>query len=400
MRILSITDLTGYLADLLEADPILSDVWVEGEVSNWSRAASGHCYWTLREGDAQLQAVCWRQQALKQPRLPANGEQVLVHGHVSFWQGSGRLQLYVDLIRPAGIGMLHAQVEALKQRLEAEGLFDPGRKRAIPALPRRIGVVTSPTGAALRDILTVLRQRWPLCDVILAPALVQGEAAPESLVEALYNLYGVELDLIIVARGGGSIEDLWAFNDEVVARAIFASPVPVITGVGHETDTTVVDYVADLRAATPSVAAALATPNIAELRDELHMTRERLFETIERRLLDARDQLGHSSRHLQRLAPQNRLARDRQSLAQLRDRLERGLTTHLAFQKLHLRGLRQQLSTLNPRATLARGYAVVRRADGSVVLDPATITDGDKLLLELRDGVLGARADHGIDPPH
>jgi exodeoxyribonuclease VII large subunit len=398
MRILSITDLTGYLADLLEADPILSDVWVEGEVSNWSRAASGHCYWTLREGDAQLQAVCWRQQALKQPRLPANGEQVLVHGHVSFWQGSGRLQLYVDLIRPAGIGVLHAQVEALKQRLEAEGLFDPGRKRAIPPLPRRIGVVTSPTGAALRDILTVLRQRWPLCEVVLAPALVQGESAPESLVEALYNLYGVELDLIIVARGGGSIEDLWAFNDEVVARAIFASPVPVITGVGHETDTTVVDYVADLRAATPSVAAALATPNIAELRDELRATNERLLETIERRLLEARDTLGHAARHLQRLAPQNRLARDRQSLSQLRDRMERGLTTHLAFQKLHLRGMRQQLSTLNPRATLARGYAVVRRADGTVVLDPATIADGDELLLELRDGVLGARADHGIGP--
>jgi exodeoxyribonuclease VII large subunit len=398
MRILSITDLTGYLADLLEADPILSDVWVEGEVSNWSRAASGHCYWTLREGDAQLQAVCWRQQALKQPRLPANGEQVLVHGHVSFWQGSGRLQLYVHLIRPAGIGVLHAQVEALKQRLEAEGLFDPGRKRAIPPLPRRIGVVTSPTGAALRDILTVLRQRWPLCEVVLAPALVQGESAPESLVEALYNLYGVELDLIIVARGGGSIEDLWAFNDEVVARAIFASPVPVITGVGHETDTTVVDYVADLRAATPSVAAALATPNIAELRDELRATNERLLETIERRLLEARDTLGHAARHLQRLAPQNRLARDRQSLSQLRDRMERGLTTHLAFQKLHLRGMRQQLSTLNPRATLARGYAVVRRADGTVVLDPAAIADGDELLLELRDGVLGARADHGIGP--
>jgi exodeoxyribonuclease VII large subunit len=398
MRILSITDLTGYLADLLEADPILSDVWVEGEVSNWSRAASGHCYWTLREGDAQLQAVCWRQQALKQPRLPANGEQVLVHGHVSFWQGSGRLQLYVHLIRPAGIGVLHAQVEALKQRLEAEGLFDPGRKRAIPPLPRRIGVVTSPTGAALRDILTVLRQRWPLCEVVLAPALVQGESAPESLVEALYNLYGVERDLIIVARGGGSIEDLWAFNDEVVARAIFASPVPVITGVGHETDTTVVDYVADLRAATPSVAAALATPNIAELRDELRATNERLLETIERRLLEARDTLGHAARHLQRLAPQNRLARDRQSLSQLRDRMERGLTTHLAFQKLHLRGMRQQLSTLNPRATLARGYAVVRRADGTVVLDPAAIADGDELLLELRDGVLGARADHGIGP--
>ncbi|HEY0734545.1 MAG TPA: exodeoxyribonuclease VII large subunit [Herpetosiphonaceae bacterium] len=398
MQIFSITDLTGYLADLLESDPILSDVWVEGEVSNWSRAASGHCYWTLRQGDAQLQAVCWRQQALKQPRLPANGEQVLVHGHVSFWQGSGKLQLYVDLIRPAGIGILHAQVEALKQRLEAEGLFDAGRKRAIPPLPRRIGVVTSPTGAALRDILTVLRQRWPLCEVVLAAAQVQGEAAPESLVEALYNLYGVELDLIIVARGGGSIEDLWAFNDEVVARAIFASPVPVITGVGHETDTTVVDYVADLRAATPSVAAALATPNIAELRGELQLSTERLHEAVELQLSENRDDLVQAMRQLQRLAPQTRLERDRQTVQQLRERIQRGLTTHIAFQKLTLRGTRQQLDMLNPRATLARGYAVVRRADGSVVLNPATVADGDELLLELRDGVLGARVDHGIGP--
>ncbi|MBV9789389.1 MAG: exodeoxyribonuclease VII large subunit [Chloroflexi bacterium] len=398
MQILSITDLTGYLADLLESDPILSDVWVEGEVSNWSRAASGHCYWTLRQGDAQLQAVCWRQQALKQPRLPANGEQVLVHGHVSFWQGSGKLQLYVDLIRPAGIGILHAQVEALKQRLEAEGLFDPGRKRAIPSLPRRIGVVTSPTGAALRDILTVLRQRWPLCEVVLAAAQVQGEAAPESLVEALYNLYGVELDLIIVARGGGSIEDLWAFNDEVVARAIFASPVPVITGVGHETDTTVVDYVADLRAATPSVAAALATPNIAELRNELQLSTERLREAVELQLSEGRDDLVQAMRQLQHLAPQSRLDRDRQTVQQLRDRIQRGLTTHIAFQKLNLRGTRQQLEMLNPRATLARGYAVVRRADGSVVLSPESVADGDELLLELRDGVLGARVDHGIGP--
>jgi exodeoxyribonuclease VII large subunit len=398
MRILSISDLTGYLCDLLESDPILSDVWVEGEVSNWSRAASGHCYWTLREGDAQLQTVCWRQQALKQPRLPANGEQVLVHGHVSFWQGSGKLQLYADLIRPAGIGILHAQVEALKQRLEAEGLFDPGRKRAIPTLPRRIGVVTSPTGAALRDILTVLRQRWPLCEVVLAPALVQGESAPESLVEALYNLYGIELDLIIVARGGGSIEDLWAFNDEVVARAIFASPVPVITGVGHETDTTVVDYVADLRAATPSVAAALATPNIVELRNELHAAAERLHQSAAGRVSEARDELMHTTRHLQRLAPQARLTRDRRTLDQLGERLARSISTNLAFQKLHVRSVRQQLDMLNPRATLARGYAVVRRSDGSVVLNPTTVTDGDELVLELRDGVLGARVDHTIEP--
>ncbi len=393
MHIFSVSDLAGYIGEVLDADPILSDVWVEGEVSNWSRAASGHCYWTLREGDVQLQAVCWRQQAVRQPRLPVNGDQVLVHGRVAFWPGSGKLQLYVDLIRPAGIGILHAQIEALKQRLEAEGLFDPGRKRSIPALPRRIGIVTSPTGAALRDILSVLRARWPLCEVVLAPAIVQGEQAPESIVEALYNLYGVELDVIIVARGGGSIEDLWAFNDEVVVRAVFASPVPVITGVGHETDTTVVDYVADLRAPTPSVAAAYATPNISELQNELHGLVSALRGAMVQRLEAAQAELAHTQRHLQRLSPHARLQRNRELLMQTGERLQRNAKTMFTMQQLKLQHLRQQLETLNPRATLARGYAIVRGADGSVVLDPSVVGADEALLLELRDGVLRARAD-------
>jgi exodeoxyribonuclease VII large subunit len=195
MRILSITELTGYLRDVLDVDPVLSDVWLEGEVSNWSRASSGHCYWTLKDGDAQIRSVCFRQSAMRQPSLPSNGDRVLVHGRVSFWEGSGQIQVYVDLVRPAGIGMLHAQVEALKQRLDAEGLFDEARKREMPALPRRIGIVTSPTGAALRDMLSVLHRRWPLCGVVLSPALVQGDGAPYSLVEALYNMYAVPVDL-------------------------------------------------------------------------------------------------------------------------------------------------------------------------------------------------------------
>lgn len=254
-------------------------------------------------------------------------------------------------------------------------------------------MVTSPTGAALRDILTVLRGRWPLAEVVLAPAQVQGEAAPESLVEALYNLYGVDpLDLIIVARGGGSIEDLWAFNDEVVVRAIFASPVPVITGVGHETDTTVVDYVADLRAPTPSVAAAYATPDIADLRAAVASAGQRLHAAIAGQLEHADDQLGHTLRHLQRLAPQARLSRDRQTLVTTRQRLQRSLSTTFAIEKLRLQSQRQQLAALNPRATLARGYAIVHRPDGVVVLSPADVADGAALLLELRDGTLAVRA--------
>jgi exodeoxyribonuclease VII large subunit len=391
MQIFSVSQFAGYLGDVLESDPILSDVWIEGEVANWSRPSSGHCYWTLREGDSQLQAVCWRQVALKQPHLPANGEQVLVHGRIAFWAGSGRLQLYVDLIRPAGIGILHAQVEALKQRLEEEGLFDEGRKRPIPPFPCRIGIVTSPTGAALRDILSVLRQRWPLCEAVIAPAQVQGEGAPESIVEALYNLYGIDVDVIIVARGGGSIEDLWAFNDEVVARAIFASPVPVITGVGHETDTTVVDYVADLRAPTPSVAAAFATPSRDEIRGALQGLTQALNGAMIGRLESARDDLTHTLRHLSRLAPQARLARDREIVTHLRDRMARGAASTFQIERLRIEGLRQRLEALNPRATLRRGYAIVQRAEGAVVLDPATLADDERLTLALRDGTVDVR---------
>ena len=392
MRILSITELTGYLRDVLDVDPVLSDVWLEGEVSNWSRASSGHCYWTLKDGDAQIRSVCFRQSVMRQPSLPSNGDRVLVHGRVSFWEGSGQIQVYVDLIRPAGIGILHAQVEALKQRLDAEGLFDEARKRPIPAQPRHIGIVTSPTGAALRDMLSVLHRRWPLCAVVLSPALVQGDGAPYSLVEALYNLYTVEVDLIIVARGGGSIEDLWAFNDEAVARAIFASPVPVITGVGHETDTTVVDYVADLRAATPSVAATLATPDIADLKLELQSAVAQLHDTLGERLTAARDDLQIVTRRLQRLDPRAALQHDRQHVDALARRLDRSIGTMLQLQQLQLRSAQQQLDALSPKATLARGYAVVRRADGSVVLDPQAVSPAEPLQIDLRDGVLPVRA--------
>lgn len=391
MRILSVTELTAYLRNVLDGDPVLSDVWLEGEVSNWSRAASGHCYMTLKDGDAQLRAVCWRQTAMRQPALPSNGDKVLVNGHVSFWEGSGQIQVYVDLIRPAGIGLLHAQVEALKQRLEAEGLFEQERKRLIPPAPRRIGLVTSPTGAALRDMLVVLARRWPLGEITVSPALVQGDGAPSSLVEALYNLYTIELDLIIVARGGGSIEDLWAFNDESVARAIFASPVPVITGVGHETDTTVVDYVADLRAATPSAAAELATPDIADIKLEAQQQLGRAHDALTLQLASARTQVQELQRRVQRLDPRTRLQQDRQRVDQLQQRLERSTNSLFKLQRLRLNAAQQQLRALSPHATLTRGYAIVRRDDGSVVLDPVDVLPDDLLTIDLRDGVVEAR---------
>ena len=388
MQLLSVSNLTTYLHALLESDEVLADVWVQGEVSNWSRSSAGHCYWTLREGDAQVRAVCFRQQAERQPELPANGHAILAHGRVSFWEGSGQIQFYVDLIRPAGIGLLHAQLEALKQRLQEDGLFDEGRKRPIPAYPQRIGIVTSPTGAALRDMLVVLQRRWPLCTVILAPTLVQGEDAPSSLVEALFNLFDHSPDLIIVARGGGSVEDLWAFNDESVARAIFASPVPVITGIGHETDTTLVDYVADLRAATPTAAAVLATPDIEELVDDVVAMRLRLHEAMELRVTDAHDALAERQARLRRLSPRSQLADGQLRLDQLQGRLERAIQHHIVLKQRDTLGLQHRLATLSPRATLQRGYVIVRRADGHVVTTASDVKPGDVLVLDLRDGVV------------
>ena len=391
MHILSITELSSYIRDLVDSDAVLADVWVQGEVSNWNRAASGHCYWTLKEGDCQLRAVCFRQQAQRQPELPSNGHAILAHGRVAFWEGSGQIQFYVDLIRPAGLGLLHAQIEALKQRLEQEGLFDDARKRPLPDVPRRIGLVTSSTGAAFRDILSVLARRWPLCEVILSPSLVQGDEAPASLVEALFNLYDLDLDLIIVARGGGSIEDLWAFNDESVARAIFAAPVPVVTGVGHETDTTVVDYVADLRAPTPSAAAELATPDIAALQESLHALREQLEEAMHTRIEQAQTELGAQEARLKRLSPRAQLVDGQLRTDQLGARLQRAMRHRLELERRDLQGLRARLAALSPRATLARGYAIVRRPDGSVVLRAADVDPGDPLFLEVRDGVIEAQ---------
>ena len=254
----AVSDLTRYLRELLESDERLQDIWVTGEVSNFSRPASGHVYFTIKDSSASLRCVMWRNAVLRQSFIPRDGEAIDVHGSISIYEAGGQYQLYADLFRQAGEGALYAEFLRRKALLEAEGLFAPERKRPIPARPKRIGIVTSPTGAALQDMLNTLRRRYPLVEVVLAPTPVQGDEAPLSIIKALQDVVRLaDPDVIILARGGGSIEDLWAFNDEKLARAIAASPAPVITGVGHETDFTIADFVADLRAPTPTAAAEL-----------------------------------------------------------------------------------------------------------------------------------------------
>jgi exodeoxyribonuclease VII large subunit len=269
-RTWNVSELTQYIKELLEDDPPLQDVWLSGEISNFSRSAAGHIYFTLKDAGAALSCVMWRSVATGLTWRPKQGDAALAHGHISLYSVRGTYQLYVDQLKPAGLGDLHAQYEELKDRLRNEGLFDDERKQRLPSFPKAIGIVTSPGAAALRDVLNVLRRRYPLVQVVLAPTLVQGAQAPPQIVAALQSLdTRDDIDVILVVRGGGSLEELWAFNDERVARAIADCRHPVVSGVGHETDFTIADFVADRRAPTPSVAAELVVPDQAELRQSI-----------------------------------------------------------------------------------------------------------------------------------
>ncbi|HEU4328949.1 MAG TPA: exodeoxyribonuclease VII large subunit [Roseiflexaceae bacterium] len=393
MRLLSVAQLNSYLREMIDADEVLHDLWIEGEVFDFRAPSSGHWYFKLKDGDAVIGAACWRSSVARIGMRPRNGDAVLAHGRVGFYEASGALQLYVDMLQPAGVGLLHAQFEQLKARLAADGLFDESRKRPLPALPRRIGVATSPSGAVIQDILHVLRRRYPLAEVLLAPCRVQGDGAPDSIVEALYALYEQDVDVIIVARGGGSAEDLWAFNEEVVARAAFASPVPLVSGVGHETDITIIDFVADLRAPTPSAAAELVSPRLDDLAELLLHAREQLDDLAAARLAGARADLARLSARMQTLSPAARLARDRQALDDLLRRAATRVAHQVSLRRARLDGLRAQLATLSPLATLERGYAVVRRADdGLVITDPAQAPPDTALEITVREGTLAAKA--------
>ncbi|MBP1465434.1 exodeoxyribonuclease VII large subunit [Candidatus Chloroploca sp. M-50] len=389
---LSVSAVTTYLRELLESHPLLGDLWVQGEVAEFKRhAASGHCYFSLKDEGGLVRAVMWRSNAVRLSQLPRMGDLVLAHGYLSLYAPRGELQLYADTLLPAGVGLLYARFEALRARLEAEGLFAIERKRPLPRLPRRIGLVTAPGGAALQDMLTILARRCPLSEVLVAPCLVQGERAPASIVAALTTVYAAGVDLVILARGGGSLEDLWAFNDEAVARAVFASPVPLITGVGHETDTTMVDYVADLRAPTPSAAAELAVPEHDDLSALVWQSRMRLDQSVDALLNRTQADLANARSTIDRHTPLRRLARDRQQVDDLGRHLDRAVDRTTAMRQLALQGLVARLATLSPQATLQRGYAVVRHATtGHVLGSVIGVPSGTPLQIDLRDGTLAA----------
>jgi len=388
----SVTDITRFLRDLLESDENLQDLWVEGEVSNLSRPASGHLYFTLKDRNAALRCVMWRNQVENLFSLPRDGDAIEVHGSISIYESSGNYQLYVDMIRPAGEGALYQEFLRLKAKLEAEGLFDEERKRAIPPWPQTIGIVTSPSGAALRDIHDTLKRRYPLVRVVLAPTQVQGDQAPKGIISAVGALNEViEPDLILVARGGGSIEDLMAFNDEGVAHVIADSPAPVITGIGHETDFTIADFAADLRAPTPTAAAELATPDQADLRLSLRELQQDLSRLTTFVLLEKRRQLESQHNHLLFRTPLAQVQRDLQRLDEINHRTGTALTHIADLKRTHLAGLELHLQSLNPRAILQRGYSIVTQSDGRLVKSVGQVQTGDDLQVQVDDGDFAVR---------
>ena len=389
----TVTEVNRYLRDLLESDHNLGDLWVQGEISNLSRPRSGHIYFTVKDDQATLRCVMWRNTAQRLAFLPKDGDSVEVHGSVSVYEAGGQYQLYADAIKPLGEGALFQEFTRLKAKLEAEGLFDEDRKRPLPRWPKRIGIVTSPTGAALRDMINTLRRRYPLVEVIIAPTSVQGRDAPAGIVAGLRDLNRFAApDVILLARGGGSIEDLWAFNDEGVARAIVDSVSPVITGVGHETDFTIADFVADLRAPTPTAAAELATPNRADLLIDLNETSRRFAQIVRSEIDEQRWQLNELANRLNRLSPEARIHNNHQRLDELSYRLSNSLSHYFDMQRAHLNATEQRLTDLNPQSVLSRGYAVVTESNGRNVRSVEQVSAGDSLHVQVSDGEFNVEA--------
>jgi exodeoxyribonuclease VII large subunit len=389
---LTVTRLNNLAKTVLEGSLLLQGVAVEGEVSNCTRASSGHWYFSLKDANAQVRCVMWRGVAERQPINPENGASLVVSGDVTLYTQRGEYQLQVNALQPVGVGDLYARLEQTRLKLLGEGLFDLERKKPLPELAFRIGIVTSPEAAALQDVLNILRRRHPLAEVILSPTLVQGVEAPAQIVRAIEALdQSGQADVILLVRGGGSIEDLWAFNDERVVRAICACQTPTISGVGHETDTTLVDYGCDLRAPTPSAAAEIITANAALLPQFVAQLYTDLTSYTLNRVAEAQDSLDDAARRLEYGSPQRKVDAARQTVDALTERLASRLELRLSVARERTASLARALEAANPAALLARGYAVVRKADGTTVRSAGQVRGGERLTVQVEDGTFGVR---------
>lgn len=384
---LTVSELNARIKGLIESDPALGSVCVRGELSNYKIYPSGHHYFTLKDAESSLRCVMFRSAASKLRFRPESGMGVTVCGRVSVYPRDGAYQLYCEELIPEGAGDLQLAYEQLKERLRREGLFDPAHKKPIPRYPERIAVITSSAGAAVHDIIRVLRKRWPVAKVLLLPVRVQGVEAPPEIVGAIRYANRHRLaDLIITGRGGGSIEDLWAFNDERVARAVYESELPVISAVGHEPDVTIADFVADLRAATPSNAAELAVPDMSELREALSAARARLDQAVNRRLSERRKGLEELASRRVMQSPTGFIDQRRLELDSIRLRLDAAATARLGRERQEFSRLAAKLDALSPLKVLGRGYSIALDAGGRAVKDAGRLSPGERLELRFSKG--------------
>ncbi len=394
--VFTVGEVVRYMGDVLADDVVLSGLWVQGEVSNLSHSTAGHTYFTLKDEECQLRAVAFRNSGVQKAVLRAlkNGDQVLTHGRIGIYEVQGSVQLYVDHLQSAGLGILQQRFEELCAKLRAEGLFEDARKRPIPVVPRRIGVVTSVQAAAFQDICRVIGERFPAVEIILSPSLVQGVEAPQQIVAAIEHLsHRGDIDVIIVARGGGSVEDLWAFNDEAVARAIAGASVPVVTGIGHETDFTVADFVADLRAPTPTAAAVAVVPDREILLSQVEAYGVEMLSALGDRLTRARRSVDTLHRELLQRSPWRSIVQWHQHLDDLVRALTERATRHVQIKRERLLSRQGELALLHPTVALERGYALITDSTGAIVRHAAGLDIGDQIRIRLRDGTVAATVD-------
>lgn len=382
-KVATVSQINGYVKKILDHNIVLNNIWIKGEISNFKHHYSGHLYITLKDEGGVLKAVMFRSSAQSLAFEPSDGMKVLARGRISVYEAGGSYQLYIEEMIPDGVGELYIAYEQLKKQLEEEGLFDERHKKPIPQFPKRVGVVTASTGAAVRDIINVITRRYPMAEIVIYPAQVQGNGAAESVVRAIeYFNATQEVDTLIVGRGGGSIEDLWAFNEEITARAIFASKIPIISAVGHETDFTIADFVADLRAPTPSAAAEIAVPSVIELMNRINTCRQRISKNITGHIESGRLLL----RRFKMKTPKDKIDDYNLKLDSLLRTMENSFKMKDMSLKKQLASAAVKLDALSPLQTLARGYSIPTAEDGTVIRSAKDMKKGMEFTLRLKDG--------------
>lgn len=392
IRTLSVSEVNQYIKRILTSDPILAHIHIEGEISNYSFHSSGHMYFTLKDDRGKINCVMFKSYCENLKFLPETGMSVVCRGQISLYERGGQYQLYVNTMEPAGIGELYIAYDQLKQRLEAEGLFHSRHKRPIPYIPKKIALITSPTGAAIRDIISIILRRFPRVDLYVFPVLVQGDKAPPDIVEAIRLCNTLtDIDVAIVGRGGGAIEELWAFNEEEVARAIFNSKIPIISAVGHETDFTIADFVADLRAATPSAAAELVVPNVLEVKEYINNVEKRLLGSISIKINKLQQRLALVENNYFFKNPLNPIYDKGQYIDNLMENLIRTLKTKKEFKEKYLLHIGDQLNALSPLSIFSRGYSIVRGEDDKVIKSVDEVEKDHLLNIELIDGKVNCK---------